>query len=657
MSYFSTSKKNWRNQYIPNEALIAGFLSFLMFSPSLFYEFVNWDDSMFVINNEEIRSLRPIALFHLWNNFIGGCYAPLSSLSWAFDYWIWNLNPFGYHLTNILLHSANVVLVCSISSVIFAYAGYPEKCFRLSLIFIGLFFGLHPLRVESVAWISERRDVLNGFFSLLTILTYLYSHQNSSAVKKEYRWLVIIFFAASLLAKGNSISLPIVLLLFDIYPLSRLEGHSFKAKIQSFIHLLKEKWVLFVMSMSAAALAVYAQWVAGAMTNVQVLPLDVRLADCIIASAHYLSKFILPLSLNPHYLFDEAYDWKQPIVLSTFFGFVSLAILFWSIRKRWPFIFWFSIASICLIAPFLGVFQIGRTMAADRYTYLSAIPLSIACGLLAQKLEQRLQQPRLVSILYFVIISCLALLTYSQLKIWKNSEALWKHSLTLNPKNPYAWRNLAGAFNLEGKHEQALWCGLKATEIISNDSELWNDLGGFYLMVGKYADARNSYQKAINISPTYVSAHHNKGLAELKLGDADAALVSFEMANKYDPCAITLLGIGSCYEAKGDLEKAISFYQIAAAEGESDGVVSWARALAASGKKREALELLLNSMPKFQKDSIRITYLDVLLTLTFLNETEIRQGDKMIEELRLKGCRDPKLISFKRKIAEYRGNR
>ncbi|MDP2689108.1 MAG: hypothetical protein Q8P48_03235, partial [Deltaproteobacteria bacterium] len=371
--------KDNRKIYLASAALVV--VAFLIYLPSVGNGFVNWDDQAYVYENPYIRSLD---ISWLLTAEVMGNWHPLTMLSYAADYALWGLDPRGYHLVNTVLHSLNTGLAALFAFLFFRAAsggkreadGLTKRSALFAAVIAALIFGLHPQRVESVAWVSERKDVLSGFFFLLSLIFYL-----RYAAPPRNGWAVsyaasLIFFVLAVMSKPMAITLPVALLVFDIYPLNRLSGMK---KIRKAVI---EKIPFFAVSVAAAYLAVWAQRSGGALAPLAPYPLGSRLMVAGKAVVFYLYKMALPFGLAPFYPREArpsffSYEYAGAFVV------VALISIFciWAFKKNRIFAaLW--LYYLVTLSPVIGIIQVGSQAAADRYTYLPSLgpALLVAAG-------------------------------------------------------------------------------------------------------------------------------------------------------------------------------------------------------------------------------------------------------------------------------------
>src|SRR5438132_7212087 len=362
--------------------VLIALVTFAAFLPTLNNQFVDWDDQRNFLENPHYRGLAWTHLRWMWTTFHMGHYIPLTWMTLGLDYVLWGMNPLGYHLTNLLLHAANAAVFFFVVRRILTLA-LPSPSERghalaVSAGFAALVFAIHPLRVESVAWVTERRDVLSGLFYLVTILVYLRACERRGRDRGWY-WLAVAVFVCALLSKSMVVNLPVVLLILDVYPLRRLGGAiGWSSEPARRVYVEKIPFVL--LAAAASVVAVMAQsWVNAAVPLAQ-LSVPGRLAVSAYGLSFYLWKMVVPVNLSPLYELPPTVNfWATPFVLSYGLVLAATAIVL-ALRRRVPGLLAASLTYVVVLLPVLGIFQSGPQIAADRYTYLAGLGWAILAG-------------------------------------------------------------------------------------------------------------------------------------------------------------------------------------------------------------------------------------------------------------------------------------
>ena len=362
--------------------VLTALVTFAAFLPTLNNQFVDWDDHHNLLDNPHYRGLGWTQIRWMWTTFYMGHWLPLTWMSFGLDYLVWGLEPLGYHLTNLVLHATSAAVFYLVARRILSLA-VPDPDDRgqaglaLSAGFAALLFALHPLRAESVAWATERRDVLLGLFYLLTILAYLRACERGERGRGWY-WGAVGLFACALLSKSMAVSLPAVLLILDVYPLRRLGGRmGWWSEPARRVYLEKIPFVLLGGGASAVAfVALFQIHNTESLADLTVLG---RLAISAYGLCFYLWKMILPLSLSPLYELGTVNPRATPFLLS-YGGVVALTALAVACHRRVPGLSAAGLAYVVILLPVLGIFHNGPQIAADRYTYLAGLGWAILAG-------------------------------------------------------------------------------------------------------------------------------------------------------------------------------------------------------------------------------------------------------------------------------------
>ena len=615
-------------------ALVLVLATFAVFFSALSNQFVNWDDDLMLVDNPYYRGLGWVQLRWMFSTFHAGHYQPLSWITLGLDYLLWGLDPFGYHLTNLILHAANTVifyLVCRrLFTRIFVTAREAARwALDSSAALAALFFALHPLRVESVVWATERRDVLSGGFFLLAIFSYLRAHESAaSSLKSRYRWLALAFAAQllSLMAKATAITLPLVLIILDIYPLQRLRGTVRSWFDTDSRRMLGEKLPFLLLSVIFGLAALWAQHATGALRPVQQYFFSYRVGQAFYGICFYLWKTLLPIGLSP--LYELPYDfeaWTGVFILCAIITVLASLLAFF-LHRRWPWLAACWAYYVIVLAPVLGVAQSGAQLVADRYSYLSCLSWAALLGGMGFYWLQSAKSARIatVAVVIFMIGASLGLLTQGQVAVWHDTESLWKHTLqvtpntaianynlgkyyetngnfqsseelyrravAINPTHTEAHYNLARLLGQQGKVDDAIAHYQEALKYKPNDVETHNNLGQLLALQGNFTAALAAYQKALALDPQFAKAYFNLGRLFVRSGEFAKAISSFQQALKLSPdTAEVHAGLGDAYARSGNLDQAIVHLDAAVKlKPQLAGVqLALARLLEARGSKTE----------------------------------------------------------------------
>jgi len=515
-------------------------ITFIIFSGALNHEFTNWDDNHYVTHNALIREIGVENTVKIFKSFVHSHYHPLTILSLAVDYHFWGLNPKGYIIVNILLHICNVVLVYFILKLM------TTK--HLVVFGAALIFAIHPMKVESVVWITERKDVLYAFFYLLALYSYV-KYVTTGFVKKYY-FITLLMFILSLLSKALAASLPLVLLLFDYYYARK-----------NYRKLIIEKIPFFLLSLLFGIVAMLAQ--SGETPNNH--PFLVHLFLISYTLVFYVIKFFVPLFQSVLIEFPEKTSMLLPLKYYLSFLFFPLLIyLFYKLknhRRQFIFCVGFFLSTIILI---LIKFPVGPAYIAERYTYMPYLGLSFLISIFINHFYNSSYR-KLVLIIFVAWLMFLSFRTYNHIKVWENSESLWTNVLKCNPKSVIAFNNRGDARYEKGDFAGAIKDYSKALEINAKAAGAYNNRGNAKKQINNLAAALLDYNKAIEIDSVYFDAYYNRAITKDLLGDTMGALADFDKAiilnpdyaDTYYNRANIKFKIGQIKEAIKDYDKTI----------------------------------------------------------------------------------------------------
>ena len=523
---------------------LVALFTFIVFSPALRNDFVNWDDWKNLVENPNFRGFTWSHLRWMFTTYHLGHYQPLSWLTFSLDYLLWGMNPLGYHLTNVLLHSANAVLFYFLSRrlLVLASPRSDHRVLRLAAGFAALVFGIHPLRVESVAWATERRDVLSAFFLLLTVLSYLRAATAEMDKRSWRRWIAaaVGLYVLSLLSKASGMTLPFVLLVLDVYPLRRLGGSVgqwFGAKAG---RVWLEKLPFFVAAVAAGVIALTAQEKAGALWNSESHDLADRIAQGLYGITFYLMKTLLPTRLAPLYEFPPDFDLFNWRVVLAALVFLLLSLGFFVARHRWPAGLAGWIIYLLLLAPVSGVAQAGPQLVADRYSYLSCMVWAMLLATLLSRLWQRwtgVARPVLGGFLIgisLLVLFGLGTFTWRQTEIWHDTERLWNHALAVHPSSTahfHVARFIADRGDLAGAEKHLR----RAAEMSPKKDVVQSFLAMVLAKQGNLVEATERFHRALQINPKDPATLNNMGIALAQQGKLDEAIEHFQRSLEIKP--------------------------------------------------------------------------------------------------------------------------
>lgn len=557
------------------------------FLPALRAGFVTWDDNRNFLDNAAWRGLGPAQLRWMWTTFHMGHYVPLAWMTLGLDYVLGGMDATGYHLHNVILHAVNAMLVYAVALRILRLVrpstdSESPSALEFPAAFAALLFSVHPLRVESVAWITERRDVLSMAFCLVSVLCYL-KHAERGTARSRWFWFSLAAFAAALLSKATSMSLPAVLFLLNIYPLRRVGGRvGFTTPSARGVYL--ELLPFGLLAAAIAALSIIA------LDPPAQLSIGAKLAVSAYSLTFYLVKSIVPTNLAPLYEMPKAIDPSSARYLASAVVAVGLTIGAWAIRRRRPGVTaaWFTF--LVIVLPMLGIVQNGPQIAADRYTYHAAPALAILAG---GGLARWRVSPAVRAIVAGVPIILLGVLTWRQTFVWQSSERLWTRVLEVDPASSIAEIALGDLMIAEGRVDEAVHHYGRGVELDPTFAGGFNNLGVALAKQGRSAAAVERYSQAVALNPAFADAHNNWGIALSQQGDVAGAIAHFRQAIALDSTnADTEVNFGNAIVRHGQPAEAIAHYARAAAlrPGHPDTHLNWGVALAQTGDLAAAIE-------------------------------------------------------------------
>ena len=539
-------------KYLPLFIFIFVFIAFI---PSLFNGYVNWDDSPILLYNDYVRGISLGNIKWMFTTFYMSHYQPLSWISLALDYDIWKLNPFGYHLTNILLHAFSSALLATLSLVFFKIIKIPYKERIYGAVFAAVFWAVHPLRAESVSWITERRDVLSAALFMLAFYLYVKvllqekvqsSETPPDAGNRNVRRLSVkgllpcfAVYVAACLAKSMAVTLPAVLLLIDFYPFRRIRPDSENKRqiVSDFLSCLAEKAHFFVF---AAALSVFYYFVVGKAIDVPYIEAYMpSAAKAVYAYWFYILKTFLPIGLSPVYVTPENGYLLFNSVALIFLGFIAAAAFL--MRKKAPGIAVSLLFYAGTLFPVCGLLNGAPVPAADRYSYIPSIGIAVLLGgLLAVFIRnaEKNHKEQLRKAIVFSAFLWLSVITYcgaTQQLIWYGSTSVWNRVAKIEPRSAIAYNNLASLVYAKGDKEKAESLMLKAMSLAPEDFNVVLNCGNFYVMAGQTDKALEMYSKVIEMAPDYYDAYIKKAEAERNSGKNEDAAKTYSAAASIRP--------------------------------------------------------------------------------------------------------------------------
>lgn len=568
--------------------VILAILVWLVFGQTLSHDFVNYDDDATVYDNPHIiRGLSLRGIGWAFTHTAIGHFDPLTTISHMLDCQLFGLNPWGHHLTNVLLHTVAAILL-------FLVLREMTSAFWRSA-FVAAVFAIHPLRVESVAWVTERKDVLSGIFFLLTIGAYVrYVRGPQSAG----RYLGVVFlFALGLLSKSMLVTLPCVLLLLDYWPLRRFSGVCFPGREASpppsvwsiGRPLVVEKLPLFALSAAACAVQVVAN--RGAIVATDKLPWSLRAGNAVVSYATYIGETFFPRGLAVLYPHPgQSLPLWSILLAGSLLILISAGVCACARTRPYLLVGW--LWYLGMLVPVIGLIQSGELARADRYTYLPQIGLGIALTWLAADLAAAVPERRtMLGGCAAVAVGALVISARLYASSWRDSESLWTHALRCTVSTATAHGNLGQALVQKGRLDAAISHFQTALKIAPARYVIHDNLGGALREKGQMEEAIAAYRKALEINPNYKMAQNNLGVALVETERIDEAVphllralgIDPEYAEAHNNLANVFLKTNRLDEAIEHYRKAIEIRPLPAAE------ANLGLALARKGQVDEAI--------------------------------------------------------------------
>ena len=502
-------------------------ITWAVFGQTFHHQFINYDDPLYVLDNPHVRAgLTWRGIAWAFTHVHSQNWHPLTSISHMLDCQLFGVNPGAHHLVNVFFHSAAAVLL-----FIFLRRA-TDSLWRSA--FVAAVFAIHPLRVESVAWIAERKDVLSGVFFMLTLISYV-AHTRKQSIG---RYLTMsILFACGLMSKPMLITTPIVLLLLDYWPLDRFTQLSVSK-------LVIEKIPLFALSIGSCVATFWAQNFA--LGSTQFLPLQWRLTNALFSYFEYVRQMFWPVDLIPFYVHPEnrLEIWRLLIAAISLIALTAIVILR---RKQNPYLLVGWLWYLVMLIPVIGIVQVGLQGHADRYTYLPQIGLDIALVWLIWDLTKsclprrsasakagRAQKIGLSAAAAIVLIT-LSSLSWKQTTHWRDTEALWRHTLAVTPDSDVAHAGLGGILFVRGQIDESIDHYERALRLRDGNVAAHFGLGRALAAKQKTDPAIFHFQKALSIQPDNIGASNDLGVMFASKGEIREAISAWQQSLSFDP--------------------------------------------------------------------------------------------------------------------------
>jgi len=534
------------------------------------FEFVNYDDDIYVTENIHVLSgITKETVIWAFTTFHASNWHPLTWLSLLFDYEFYWLNPAGYHWTNVLFHVSNTLLL------FLALTRLTGVLWQSG--FVAALFAIHPLHVESVAWVAERKDVLSTFFWMLTLYAYVLYVEHPDW--KRYAF-TFISFSFGLMAKPMLVTLPFVLLLLDYWPLKRslckpsnshmdFQQSCTKNAQGSFKNInvarsLLEKIPLIVLSIIASIMTLIAQQSGEAIMPLQRLSLIERITNAFVSYATYIIKMFWPVDLAVFYPHPGMWPVWQVCVSILLLAGISTYV--WKLSDH-PYLRVGWLWYLGTLVPVIGIVQVGSQSMADRYTYIPLIGLfiMIAWGIPNILRQWRYKRPVLFLSAGLVLLF-LMICTGLQVRHWENSISLFRHAVNVTEGNSTTINNLGNALARKGFLDEAILQYKEAIDLQPNNPYTYTNMGKVLMLQGKVKDAVISYSKALQLEPQHMKAHFNIGVAYSEIGYNSEAILHYTEAIKINPDFVAAYNnLGILYAKQEDFDEAVKYFKKALA--------------------------------------------------------------------------------------------
>ena len=505
--------------------LALALITLLVYLPATRDDFVNYDDQDYVTENLVVqKGLTWSGIEWAFTTGHASNWHPITWISHMMDCEFFGLNPSGHHLVNVLFHAANAALFFVL---LLRLTGKIWPC-----VFIAALFAWHPLHVESVAWISERKDLLSTFFALLTLLSYAkFAKENC----RSSFWLAFLFFALGLMSKPMLVTLPFVMLLLEFWPLQRFSISTFR------LPFLIEKIPFFLLTLISCTVTFFVQSQQGgdaidAVDSLEMVPLHYRLLNALSAYGRDLLKTVWPLNLVVIYPLPDHLTWICVAAATSATALFIVSWLVWREYRTCPYFLVGWLWFLGALVPVIGLVQVGSAALADRYTYFPLVGIFIAVTFGGCDLAKRFQIPKIVLAIAAgaILATCLAL-TENQLRYWRGSETLFAHAVAVTKDNHVAQVNLGVAFDQRGELNEALEHYRAAEKLAPELYQVHNNIANILDKQGHSAEALAEYREAVRRKPDLAFLHNSLGGELITLGRFDEALQEFSQAKRLNP--------------------------------------------------------------------------------------------------------------------------
>jgi Flp pilus assembly protein TadD len=550
--------------------LMLALITFLVFVPVLWNGFVAWDDQVNLYENPQYRGLTWPQIRWMFSNVTMGHWIPLTWLTFGLDFVLWGMNPFGYHLTSLVVFAANAPALYFVARRLLRNAtSFDESTLTVSAMAATLFFALHPLRAESVAWATERRDVLSGLFFLLTVLLYLKAHDHVGARRRRLLAGSVGLYVLALVSKASVMVLPAALLVIDVYPLRRF-GSRWRDWVSPAARAVwLEKVPFMVLGAAGAAVTYYAQNANSFITPLERYPLAARPAMVFYSLWFYLEKTLMPWGLSPLYELPARVSLLDRQFLIPALAVTALTTTLVLLRRRWPAGLAVWIYYAIALGPVIGIVHSGHQLTNDRYSYLPGIGLAVvlggAVGAVIRAGVAGVLRPSLVKIVLGLGVMWLGGLGYlstQQAQVWRDTENLWRYAIEVDPDCAICHGNLGVYFAHQNHYQLAKAEFDRVLALRPDGKKAHLQLGYLYATRGDFPRAIDHFQQYIARYPNDVEGLNNLGAALVNARRTPEALVHLHRGLRIQPSHAQLhVSLAYAYRDLGDLPRAMSLYR------------------------------------------------------------------------------------------------
>ena len=530
--------------------------SLLIYSQSINFDFVYYDDELYVTENPFVKAgLTLEGIYWAFTSGYAANWHPLTWLSHMLDVDLYGLNPMGHHWTNLQIHIVNTILLFLV------FNRMTGALWQSSL--VAALFAVHPLHVESVAWVAERKDVLCTLFWILSMWAYAGYVRYSTKIRYVSS---IILFTLGLMAKPMIVTLPFVFLLLDYWPLKRFQsgqsgnGDNLQQRLVA-LGLIWEKIPFFILSAASSVVTYLVQQSGGAVKYLDAFPFHARIGNAMVSYASYIGKMIWPINLAVFYPFPETIPLWQAAGAGVLLASVTVLVFRAAGSKPYLAVGW--LWYVGTLVPVIGLVQVGSQSMADRYTYIPLIGLFIIVVWGLSDISAKWRVQRIIPAIFSsVMLISFMICAWFQVRHWQNGITLFTHVLNVTQNNDIAHGELGYALDQHGKSDEAIINYSKALQINPDYKEAHNNLGDTLARQGNFKDAIYHYNQALRIDPNYVASHNNLGIVLARQGNFKDAVYHYKQALKSNSkYARAYYNLGKIFTNQGKIEDAILNYR------------------------------------------------------------------------------------------------